>query len=254
MNILIVEDEPQTANVLRDIILELQPQSQIVDMLDSVESVVLFLQETATQPDLIFMDIQLADGMSFDIFTKVQVKCPVVFCTAYDQYSLQAFKTNGIEYLLKPVKAEDVQAAFDKLETLSKSFKPETAMLELMKGMLTPSKTYRKSLLIQYRDSFIPLNTSDVAVFFVENEILYAYTFEQQKYPLFKPMSEIESNLDPEQFFRISRQALINRKAIKEIQPYFNRKVSIKTNVKLPESLVVSRLKVTEFMSWLESI
>jgi len=254
MKILIVEDEPQTANILRDIILELQPQSHIVEMLDSVESVVLFFQQTATQPDLIFMDIQLADGMSFDIFTKVQVKCPVVFCTAYDQYSLQAFKTNGIEYLLKPIKAEDVQAAFDKLETLSKSFKPETAMLELMKGMLTPSKTYRKSLLIQYRDSFIPLNTSDVAVFFVENEILYAYTFDQQKYPLFKPLSEIESNLDPELFFRISRQALINRKAIKEIQPYFNRKVSIKTNVKLPESLVVSRLKVTEFMSWLESI
>lgn len=252
MKILIVEDEPQTANILRDIILELQPQSHIVDMLDSVESVVLFLQETATQPDLIFMDIQLADGMSFDIFAKVQVKCPVVFCTAYDQYSLQAFKTNGIEYLLKPVKAEDVQVAFDKLETLSKSFKPETAILELMKGMLTPSKTYRKSLLIQYRDSFIPLNTSDVAVFFVENEILYAYTFDQQKYPLFKPMSEIESVLDPEHFFRISRQALINRQAVKEIQPYFNRKVSVKTPVKLPETLVVSRLKVTEFMNWLE--
>jgi len=252
MKILIVEDEPQTANILHDIILELQPQAHIIKMLDSVESVVLFLQETAVQPDLIFMDIQLADGMSFDIFTKVQVKCPVVFCTAYDQYSLQAFKTNGIEYILKPVKAEDVQAAFDKLETLSKSFKPETAMLELMKDMLNLSKTYRKSLLIQYRDSFIPLNTSDVAVFFVENEILYAYTFDQQKYPLFKPMSEIESNLDPEQFFRISRQALINRKAVKEIQPYFNRKVSIKTNVKLPESLVVSRLKVSEFMTWLE--
>ena len=252
MKILIVEDEPQTANILHDIILELQPQAHIIKMLDSVESVVLFLQETAVQPDLIFMDIQLADGMSFDIFTKVQVKCPVVFCTAYDQYSLQAFKTNGIEYILKPVKAEDVQAAFDKLETLSKSFKPETAMLELMKDMLNLSKTYRKSLLIQYRDSFIPLNTSDVAVFFVENEIMYDYTFYQQKYPLFKPMSEIESNLDPEKFFRISRQALINRKAVKEIQPYFNRKVSIKTNVKLPESLVVSRLKVSEFMTWLE--
>lgn len=252
MKILLVEDEPQTAKMLRDIILELKPDYQIIDVLDSVEGVVHFLKETVVLPDLIFMDIQLADGMSFDIFTRVQVKSPVIFCTAYDQYSLQAFKTNGIEYLLKPVKAEDVQAAFNKLDTLTLGFKPEAAILELLRKEVTQKKAYRKSLLIQYRDSFIPLNVSDVAVFFVSNEILYAYTFDQQKYPLFKPISEIEGELNPESFFRINRQSLINRQAVKEIQPYFNRKVSVKTPVKLPETLVVSRLKVPEFLKWME--
>lgn len=252
MRILIVEDEQQTARMLQEVILQLQPMSQILDMLDSIESTVRFLSKIPVQPDLIFMDIQLADGISFEIFSKVEVKSPIIFCTAYDQYSLQAFKTNGIEYLLKPVKTEDVQAAFDKIETLSKSFKPEAEMLELLRSAVTHKKSYRKSLLVQYRDSFIPLNISEVAVFFVENEILYAYTFDQQKYPLFKPMSEIENELNSDHFFRISRQALINRQAVKEIQPYFNRKVSVKTPVKLPETLVVSRLKVNEFMNWVE--
>jgi two-component system, LytTR family, response regulator LytT len=252
MRILIVEDEQQTARMLQEVILQLQPQSQIIAVLDSIESVTRFLSDITVQPDLIFMDIQLADGISFEIFSRVQVQSPVIFCTAYDQYSMQAFKANGIEYLLKPVKVEDVQAAFNKLETLAKSFKPETEMMELLKNAITQKKSYRQSLLVQYRDGFIPLNVNDVAVFFVENEILYAYTFGQQKYPLFKPISEIESELNPKDFFRISRQALINKQAVKEIQPYFNRKVSIKTSVKLSETLVVSRLKVTEFMNWME--
>lgn len=252
MNILLVEDEPQTARMLQDTILEVKPHAQILAVLDSIEGVVRFFCETKQKPDLIFMDIQLADGLSFDIFSKVDIKSPVIFCTAYDQYSLQAFKANGVDYLLKPVKEEDVAAAFQKLETFGLLNKPEVAVLDLLKKALQAEKPHRKVLLVPYRENLIPLSISNVAIFLVDTEILYAYTFDQQKYPLTKPIAEIENDLDPQQFFRISRQAIVNREAIVEIQPYFGRKVCLKTPVKLPETLVVSRLKVSSFLHWME--
>lgn len=252
MNILIVEDEPQTAKLLQEIILQLQPQSHQLGILDSIEGVVRYLSGPSVQPDLIFMDIQLADGLSFDIFSFVRVNCPVVFCTAYDQYSLQAFKANGIEYLLKPVKVEDVRAAFDKLETLKGSLQPNEDWIRLLKQAVQPSKSYRKSILVPHRENFIPIPVSEVAVFHVEDEHLRAYLFDQSRHALFVPLSDMERELDPEHFFRINRQAIVNRAAVLEIKPYFNRKISLKTPVKLPETLVVSRLKVTEFMQWME--
>ncbi|MBP1639382.1 MAG: response regulator transcription factor [Bacteroidetes bacterium] len=254
MNILIIEDEPQTANILKSIIFDQQPQSQILAVLDSIESTTNFLTGKTVLPDLIFMDIQLADGLCFEIFKQVEVKCPIIFCTAYDQYALQAFKTNGIYYLLKPVREEDVAKAFSKIKTLKSTFKPETDVLELVKNAITQKKTFRKSILVQYRESYIPLLMDDIAIFHLVDEILYAYTFDQQKYAIFKPISEIEDEVNSETFFRISRQTLVNRKAVKEIQPYFNRKVCVKTSIKLPETLVVSRLKVPEFMKWMEQL
>jgi DNA-binding LytR/AlgR family response regulator len=181
----------------------------------------------------------------------VEVKTPVIFCTAYDQYALQAFKSNGIDYLLKPVRSSDVKMAFEKLEGLRMLMKWDPSLLDLLRKSIQSPKDYRKSLLIQSRENFIPLQISDVAVFFVYEEILYAYTFTNQKHALFRSLSELEEEVNPADFFRISRQAFVNRKAVVEIQPYFNRKVVVKTTVKLPESLVVSRLKVSEFMKWM---
>lgn len=251
MKILIVEDEPQTARMLQSIIHELRPTSQVVGVLDSIESTVDFLSAGRNMPELIFLDIQLADGLSFEIFKQVEVKTPVIFCTAYDQYSLQAFKSNGIDYLLKPVKGEDVKMALDKLEGFRLMMQWDPSLLDLLRQSVHPRKNYRKTLLVQSRENFIPLPISDVAVFFVSDEVLYAYTFANQKHPLFRSLSELEEEIDPADFFRISRQALVSRRAVVEIQPYFNRKVVLKTHVKLPESLVVSRLKVSEFMKWM---
>ncbi|OJU52460.1 MAG: hypothetical protein BGN96_07255 [Bacteroidales bacterium 45-6] len=252
MKILIVEDEPQTARMLQSIVQELRPESLVVGVLDSIESTVEFLSAGKNMPDVIFLDIQLADGLSFEIFKQVEVKTPVIFCTAYDQYALQAFKSNGIDYLLKPVKGEDVKMALDKLEGFRLMMKWDPSLLDLLKQSIQPPKDYRKSLLLPSRENFIPLQVSDVAVFFVSDEVLYAYTFGNQKHAIFRPLSELEEEINPADFFRISRQALVNRKAVVEIQPYFNRKVVVKTHVKLPESLVVSRLKVSEFMRWME--
>jgi two-component system response regulator LytT len=133
MRILIIEDEPHTAQTLSEIIVQIRPDSVITQVLESIEQSVNYLVDENNLPDLIFADIQLADGLSFEIFSQIELKCPIIFCTAFDQYTLQAFKTNGIEYILKPVKEEDVKSAFSKYETLKKSLKPNNEIVNLLK-------------------------------------------------------------------------------------------------------------------------
>ncbi len=251
MNIVIIEDEPQTAAVLKEIIEEAYPTAKVIAVLESIVQSVSFLSDNK-DPELIFMDIQLADGLCFEIFSRVSISCPVIFCTAYDQFTLQAFKSNGIDYILKPVKEEDIKAAFAKIEQLRNTFSPAPALTSSV-NELFKKKNYKNTILIRFRESFIPVPVERIAFFLLENEVVYAYRFDQQKHAVFKTLDEIESSLNPELFYRINRQALINRQAVQEIQPYFNRKVVIKTPVKMEEKLVVSRLKVTSFMQWLEA-
>jgi len=252
MKILIIEDEPHNALTLSEIILQLRPDSIILESIESIEQGVNYLSNQNVAPDLIFADIQLADGLSFEIFSRIKIKCPIIFCTAYDQYTLQAFKTNGIEYILKPVKVEDVEAAFVKYDTLKESLKPNTEIVDLLKQAFNQKGSFKTSILVHFKESFIPVAVSKIAFFLVENEILYIHTFDNQRYPVFKSMSEIETSVDPSLFFRINRQVLLNKNAIKEVQPYFNRKVIVKTDLRINEQLIVSRLKVTEFMNWIE--
>lgn len=252
MKVVIIEDEPHNAQTLSEIIVQVNPGSVILEILESVKQAVKFLSNHSNAPDLIFADIQLADGLSFEIFSKIKIKCPIIFCTAYDQYTLQAFKTNGIEYILKPVKEEDIKAAFIKYATLKDSLKPDNEIVNLLKQTFSQKENYKTSILVRYKESFIPVAVNNIAFFIVENEILYIQTLDNQRYPVFKTISEIETSTDPSLFFRINRQVLLNKNAIKEVQPYFNRKVIIKTDVRIKEQLIVSRLKVTEFMNWIE--
>jgi DNA-binding LytR/AlgR family response regulator len=252
MKILILEDEPHTAKALSEIIVQVRPDSIVPEILESIEQSVKYLSNENNLPELIFADIQLADGLSFEIFSKVQLKCPIIFCTAYDHYTLQAFKTNGIEYILKPVKVEDVELAFTKYETLKESLKPDTEIVNLLKKTFHQKKDYKSSILVHFKESFIPIAVDKIAFLVVDNEIIYIHTFKNQRYPVFKSMIEIESSVDPSLFFRINRQILLNKNAIKEIQPYFERRVVIKTDLRIKEQLIVSRLKVTEFMNWVE--
>lgn len=252
MKVLILEDEPHNAQILSEIIVQLKPTAIILDILESIAQAVNFLSGQNHTPDLIFADIQLADGLSFEIFSKIKIKCPIIFCTAYDQYMLQAFKTNGIAYILKPVKEEDIKAAIIKFDTLKESLRPDAEIINLFKQRISQKENYKTSILVHYKESFIPVAVHKIALFVVENEMLYIQTFDHQRYAVFKPMSDIESSIDPSLFFRINRQVLLNKNAIKEIQPFFNRKVIVKTDVRIKEQLIVSRLKVTEFMSWIE--
>jgi two-component system, LytTR family, response regulator LytT len=253
MRILIIEDEPHNAGILSEIILQLKPNAIILEILESINQAVRYLSnKDNTYPDLIFTDIHLADGLSFEIFSKTKIRCPIIFCTAYDQYTLQAFKTNGIEYILKPIKEEDIKKAFAKYDTLKEFLIPTNDIVNLLKQSFSHKEGYKTSILAHHKENFIPISVNKIVFFLVENEILYIHTLDNQRYPVFKTMSQIEPSVDPFLFFRINRQVLLNRNFIKEIQPYFNRKVIIKTTVSIKEQLIVSRLKVTEFMNWIE--
>jgi two-component system, LytTR family, response regulator LytT len=249
MTILIVEDEQRSARMLRDLIEMVRPGYQVQGVCSSIEETVQFLQ--VNSPSLLFMDIELADGNSLEIFRQVKVKAPVIFCTAYDEYTLDAFKANGIAYLLKPVEEQDIRAAFTKLDSIRQVLMPDFSTLDRVLGAARSSQ-YNSSFLVRSRDKMVPVSVVDIAVISFENEVPFLYTFQNEKYPVFKTMDEIEASLDPGSFFRINRQMIVNRKAIMEIEPYFNRKVTLTLTNKTSEKPVVSRLKVTPFLAWIE--
>ena len=252
MNILIVEDESKTAELLREFI-ESEPDCLVVKILDSIATTVNFLQNHQSQIDLIFLDIQLADGQSFEIFQKIQVKTPVIFCTAYDDFLLQAFKNNGIDYILKPFEEQDIAKAIDKFKNLKDSFsKSFISTNKNIQSLAFIDKPPQKSFIVHFQDKMIPVLVDNIGLFYIANQIVYIHCFDNKKYPIFKSLDEIQSQLDDKLFFRINRQMIIHRRAVKEIEPYFNRKIIIKTPLAIPEEIIVSRLKVSAFLKWLE--
>jgi two-component system response regulator LytT len=250
MNILIIEDEPRTAKLLKEFILALDDTHTVLDICDSVESTVQFLQNTPHRIDLLFMDIQLADGNSFDIFQKVTVNIPVIFCTAYEDHLLEAFKSNGIDYILKPFHEKDIEQAFRKLDQIRSS-------LLLAPGLPTRiqqafNNSTQSSFLVRFREKMYPIAVRDIAAVALEKEVVYIYTYNKEKYALFRPIDDIEAALDPQSFFRINRQMILNRDAILEMEPFFNRRVIVTLKVPTAERPLVSRLKVTPFLEWIE--
>jgi DNA-binding LytR/AlgR family response regulator len=250
VNILIIEDEPRTARLLKEFILAVDDTHTVLEICDSVESTVQFLQTTTHRIDLLFMDIQLADGNSFDIFQKVPVNIPVIFCTAYEDHLLEAFKSNGIDYILKPFHEKDVEQAFRKLDQIRSSL------------LLTPSLPVRieqaftiktqSSFLVKFREKMYPVAVRDIAAVALEKEIVYLYTFNKDKHAVFRPIDDIEAALEPQAFFRINRQMILNRDAILEMEPFFNRRVIVTLKIPTAERPLVSRLKVTPFLEWVE--
>lgn len=252
MKILIIEDELQTAEVLKDIIIHVRADAEIVEIIDSIESSVKFLSIPENKVDLIFMDIHLADGLSFEIFAHVKISCPIVFCTAYDQYALQAFRANGIEYILKPVSDDDIKRAFEKVDNLKQSLSAEKEILSIVKEAFPSQKNYKGAFLVEQGDSFVPIAMESVALFSLTEEKVFASCFDNRQYPIPKSMEEIELALNPSQFYRINRQIILNRDTIKGIKHYFNRKIIISATINVPEQLIVSRLKVSSFLRWIE--
>lgn len=248
MNVLVVEDELHTSMLLKELI-EQDERFLVTAQLESVSESIQYLLRHHAKIDLIFLDIQLADGHSFEIFKHLDVTIPVIFCTAYDEYTLQAIQNNGIDYILKPYKEQDIQRALEKYKRLAHAFHEKSGVP--LQGL--PDVHYQQSFLTQYRDKTLIKPVKDIALFRIEFETVYLYTFSDEKFPVFKNLEYIESVCDPRQFFRINRQVLLNKSAILAIEPYFNRKITVQTSVQLPDKLVVSRLKVTPFKNWLET-
>jgi len=250
MNVLIVEDEPHTASLLQEII-EQDDDFIVTEKLESVAETVQYLSKYQKNLDLLFFDIQLADGQSFEIFKHVDVVAPIVFCTAYDEYTLQAIKNNGIDYVLKPFKEEEIHKALQKYKRLIATLQERN----MAPVYFQPDKTkpYQQSFLTQYREKSLVKRVEEIALFHIKSETVYLYTFTGEKFSLFKKLDYIESVCDPNHFFRINRQMLVNREAVISFEPYFNRKIVLQLKIKTADKAIVSRLKVTSFKEWLES-
>lgn len=251
MNIIIIEDENITAEDLQYNILQVLPSANIVQVLRSVKEAVQYFKTNAL-PDLIFSDIQLGDGLSFEIFRQVALNVPIIFCTAYDEYALTAFNTNGIHYVLKPFDEEKIKEALEKFQSFKSIFSLESSsILEVIKSLQQKPQEQAGSILVYQQDKVIPIKLNDIALFFIKNEVTHLFTFEQKTYYINKSLDEVQQICGPE-FYRVNRQFILHRNAIKEISKTMARRVSIDLRIPFPEGITVSKEKMTDFLDWLQ--
>lgn len=255
MNVVIIEDEVQTAWDIRSSIERVRPAYSIVAMIDHVESGIEWFTNNP-RPDLIISDIKLGDGLSFDIFRKVPLQSPIIFCTAYDEYAMEAFKNNGVDYLLKPVNEVILDRSLGKIEGFIRTARHavDKDLIDSLRRALESRETnYRRSLLISYRSQLIPVQTDQIALFCIEDKDVFLLTFDGKKYHIQETLEQLEKILHPDQFFRANRQFILSFRSIKHIEHYDSRKLLVETGVKGLESVVISKAKASEFLSWLQS-
>jgi len=252
INILIIEDEEPAANRLKKMVEELEPGAHVLDNIVSVSSAIAWFQQNPS-PDLIFSDIQLSDGLSFEIFKNVEVQCPVIFVTAYDQYAIDAFKVNSIDYLLKPIKKDDLEAALNKFKKLSKGG-GEPAALDIHKVLEVfnqPKTEYKTRFIVRYGEHIKTIKIEDVAYFYTEDKINFLTTNEGRRYTIDYNLDALESMLDPKVYFRINRQFIISIHAISEMFSYSKSRVLVKLNPPAKHETIVSTERSGDFKLWL---
>ena len=249
-NILIIEDEIVAAQHLQRTLAQLSPQFNVLAVIQSIEeSVEYFSNSTSSSadpyPDLCFMDIHLADGLAFHIFDQVNITCPIIFTTAYDQYALQAFKVNSIDYLLKPIGLDDLRRALDKLENLTSPPPPVPAA-----ALASSFKHYRSHFLIPHLDKLVPVEISQIACLYIEDKLTRVLLLGGQQHTIDKPLDLIMEQLDPALFFRANRQYIVAHRAIKEISVWPIGKLALTLAVPTPDRIIISKARVPEFKTW----
>ncbi len=249
MKILLIEDEDTAARRLQKLILECEPSAEIVGRADGVESAVSWLN-AHPRPDLIFMDIHLSDGSAFEIFQRIAVDSPVVFSTAYDQYAIQAFKHNTVDYLLKPVKLEELRPAIAKYRRTATTPVPDYRLL----ADLIPQGKAPRRFLIRTGHTMKVVDAADAAYFYSQNKISYLVAKTGKKYPVDFPLDRLEHMLDPARFFRINRQFIITVEAIHEMHAYSKSRVKIELLPPCEHEAVVSTEKSPHFKRWLTNV
>jgi DNA-binding LytR/AlgR family response regulator len=250
MQVLIIEDETPAANRLTKMLQHIDKDITVVNRLDSVESSVKFLQPVP-EIDLIFMDIQLADGLSFDIFEQTPVSTPVIFTTAFDQYTLKAFKVNSIDYLLKPIDEGELEKAVSKFRKLyrNKDTTYPDKLLKLVQEM--NAARYRERLLIKRGQQLSYLKTTSVAYCFADGKLCYAVDLNGKKHLLETNLSQLEEQLQPSDFYRINRQLLVNIEAVKKVHTWLGGRLKIEIEPSTSAETIVSRERVNGFKEWL---
>ncbi len=252
MRVLIIEDEHFAAERMMALVKKNLQDATIVGVLDSVEESIEWLS-SHVDPDLIFIDIQLADGLSFQIFESVKVSCPLIFTTAYDEYALQAFKVNSIDYLLKPIEESAFVDAMKKYNTLFQSPTQQINWKTLAKEVFAERHSYKQRYLVKKGSAFSYLQTSEIAYIFSEDGLSFALTVNGDKSLLDHTLDQIEAELDPTCFFRISRKYILALPSIEKIHPYLNSRLKVDVNTNLKDDMVVSREKVKAFKLWLDT-
>ena len=251
MRIVIIEDEIKAAKSLANTIAAIRPAANIVASLQSVESAVNFFT-THDQPDLVFMDIQLSDGLAFEIFEAVQLRCPVVFCTAFGEYALDAIKANGIDYILKPFSKEEVEKAFEKIDNLKNFFQQNSqADLNGLMAKIGAVNKGKESFLVFKDNKYSTVQTEQIAFIYIRHDTTTIMTFQGQPYPLTQSLETVQEQLSPKQFYRLNRQYLVNFKAIKEVEHYSARKLFVKLVLPTPDELLIGKEKTTAFLEWM---
>ena len=249
MKALIIEDEVLAAQSLQKLITEVAPDTEIIGVLQSIEESVAWFDENP-MPDLVFMDIHLADGSSFAIFERTQITCPIIFTTAYDEYALKAFEVSSIDYLLKPINRNDLTRAMNKFNTLVGEKANNNNAIETLLQQIGMKKSYKSCFLVPQRDKLIPLATSNIAYIYIEDKSVKTIALDEHVYYMSQTLDEIMNQLNPDDFFRANRQFIVSRKAIKDITVWFGNKLSLNLSVKVPEKIIISKAKVAEFKNW----
>ena len=251
IDIFILEDEEAALHRLIKIIKQTIPEAEIVGSEDSIESCVDWF-ESHPQPDLIFMDIHLADGLSFEIFQKIKVVAPVIFTTAYDKYAIKAFKVNSIDYLLKPIKPEELQKSFEKFKHWSKNKTLQVIDYDKLSRMLKENRhSYQERIVVKYGQKIKTIEINKTAYFYTTEKVVFLCTFDNCNFPIDYNLDTLESMVNPKDFFRINRQFIINIKAIDQMFSYSKSRVKILLKPPSPIETIVSTDRSGKFKSWL---
>lgn len=251
MKAIIIEDEIIAAESLQRLIAEVDSSIEILSTLQSIDESVEWFRHN-DMPDLVFMDIHLADGSSFNIFDEIDISCPIIFTTAYDEYALKAFNVNGIAYLLKPISKTDLERAINKLKNLSVNAAENIDSINKLLNSLRENKpTYKSYFLVPEKDKLIPLATSDIAFIYIDTKLVKAITYSGKTYYLDQTLDELITQLNPSVFFRANRQYIIARKAVKDLTLWFGSKLIVNLTMQTPEKIVVSKAKVNDIKRWI---
>ena len=249
MRAIIVEDETLAAQNLKGILNEIGTLD-IITTLESVNETVAWFTLNDS-PDILFLDIHLADGSAFEIFDRVKINCPVIFTTAYNEFALEAFKVNSIDYLLKPIDINSVIRSLEKYRRLTGRVGDNNTDLQNLISYFKKNIVYRNNFLVPVKgDKLIPLNTDDIAYIFIDYGTVKAFSYNNKTFNMDNSLDELEVMLNPDIFFRANRQFIISRKAIKDIDLWFNSRLSVNLKVPVPEKILVSKARVSEFKKW----
>ncbi|MBL4670520.1 MAG: response regulator transcription factor [Flavobacteriales bacterium] len=250
MEVLIIEDEFLSAERLKKLVLDLDRTISIIGVIDSVEDAVNWFENNSS-PDLVFLDIHLADGSSFEIFEKVEIKAPIIFTTAYDKYAIKAFKVDSIDYLLKPIDKVELEKAVEKYKKRQKRSEVTSKNVKEILDKISPS--YKDRFMVKSLNSIISLKTYDIAYFYSEDKLSFIKTKQGKKHVIDYSLDQLTELISPKQYFRVNRKIIINIDAIEKMEGYLNSRLLITTNPAHSEIIVVSREKVSAFKKWLDS-